>query len=38
MEILWKLRGFPAAGLAGDQQESAVFDRPDQLGFVPVNR
>lgn len=34
MQVLWKLGGFPAASLAGDNQESAVFDGLNQAGFV----
>lgn len=30
MEVLRELRGLPAAGLPGDQQEAAVADRLDQ--------
>lgn len=38
MEVLWKLCGLPAASLTGDNQESALFDGLNQLGFVLIDR
>lgn len=37
MKVLRELRGFPAAGLTGDSQKSAVFDGQNQFVFVPID-
>lgn len=38
MQVLWELRGFPAASLAGNNQKSAAFNRLNQPGFVLIDR